>query len=325
MIGPDWVDSEIAAFTALLEGEFEAAKSYLPNKADWFEGAWAGLSRPQDAITERRNVATGSRRGDGARGRRRSLTTVPEDLAVHKTLARIVDARREMFESGEGFDWATAEALAFGTLLREGHPVRLSGQDSGRGTFSQRHAVWVDQKDGAQIYPAHPGRPGPLRGARQPALRIRRARLRIWLFARRPADPGAVGGAVRRFRQRRPGDHRPVHRRRRGQVAARQRPRPAAAARLRRAGAGAQLGPARALPAALRRGQYPGRQLHDPGQLFPHPAPPDAPRLPQAAGDHDAQVAAPPQDGGLEPRRLHRRQPFPAHPLRSRTRPPTRR
>ena len=105
---------------------------------------------------------------------------------------------------------------------------------SGRGTFSQRHAVWVDQKNGAKYIPLDPGRPGPLRGARQPALRIRRARLRIWLFARRPADPGAVGGAVRRLRQRRAGDHRPVHRRRRGQVAARQRPRPAAAARLSR-------------------------------------------------------------------------------------------
>ena len=136
----------------------------------------------------------------------RILTTVPADLAIHKTLQRILDAKREMFESGEGFDWATAEALAFGTLLREGHPVRLSGQDSGRGTFSQRHSVWVDQNNGAQIYPADQGRPGPLRGARQPAVRIRRARLRIWLVAGRPADAGPLGGAVRRLRQRRAGD-----------------------------------------------------------------------------------------------------------------------
>ncbi|MET0376688.1 MAG: 2-oxoglutarate dehydrogenase E1 component, partial [Rhizorhabdus sp.] len=81
------------------------------------------------------------------------LTTVPDDIVIHKTLARILDAKRSMFATGEGFDWATAEAMAFGTLLQDGFPVRLSGQDSGRGTFSQRHAVWVDQKDGHKYIP----------------------------------------------------------------------------------------------------------------------------------------------------------------------------
>ena len=152
VIEKGWVDGEIAAFTTLLEAEFEAAKSYLPNKADWFEGAWSGLGRPDEAITERRNVATGV---DEAVVREigKVLTTTPSDVAVHKTLTRIIDARRAMFESGEGFDWATAEALAFGTLLREGHPVRLSGQDSARGTFSQRHSVWVCQKAGVKYIP----------------------------------------------------------------------------------------------------------------------------------------------------------------------------
>jgi 2-oxoglutarate dehydrogenase E1 component len=152
VIEKGWVDGEVAAFTTLLEGEFEAAKSYLPNKADWFEGAWSGLGRPDEAITERRNVATGC---DEAMVREIGavLTNVPAEVAVHKTLVRIIDARREMFESGAGFDWATAEALAFGTLLREKHPVRLSGQDSGRGTFSQRHSVWVDQNDGSKYIP----------------------------------------------------------------------------------------------------------------------------------------------------------------------------
>ncbi|HST35764.1 MAG TPA: 2-oxoglutarate dehydrogenase E1 component, partial [Allosphingosinicella sp.] len=152
VIEKGWLDGEIAAFTTLLEGEFEAAKSYLPNKADWFEGAWSGLGRPDEAITERRNVTTGVEEGI-AKEIGKVLTTVPADVAVHKTLTRIIDARRAMFESGEGFDWATAEALAFGTLLREGHPVRLSGQDSGRGTFSQRHSVWVDQTDGHKYIP----------------------------------------------------------------------------------------------------------------------------------------------------------------------------
>ncbi|HEY0414646.1 MAG TPA: 2-oxoglutarate dehydrogenase E1 component [Allosphingosinicella sp.] len=147
-----WIDGQVARFTATLENEFDAAKSYLPNKADWFEGRWAGLGRPDTPETGRRNVATSV--GEETYSEvGRVLTTVPEGLIVHKTLQRIVDARRHMFESGEGFDWATAEALAFGTLVHEGYQVRLSGQDSGRGTFSQRHSVWVDQNDGHKYIP----------------------------------------------------------------------------------------------------------------------------------------------------------------------------
>jgi len=143
-----WIDGQVANFTATLENEFDAAKSYLPNKADWFEGRWSGLGRPDTPETGRRNVETGISE-DAYREVGRNLTTVPEGL----TLQRIVDARRAMFDSGEGFDWATAEALAFGTLVHEGIQVRLSGQDSGRGTFSQRHSVWVDQNDGHKYIP----------------------------------------------------------------------------------------------------------------------------------------------------------------------------
>jgi 2-oxoglutarate dehydrogenase E1 component len=147
-----WIDGQIARFTATLDEEFEAAKTYLPNKADWFEGRWSGLGRPDTPESGRRNVATGidekTYREVG-----RILTSVPEALTVHKTLQRIIDARRAMFDTGEGFDWATAEALAFGTLVDEGFQVRLSGQDSGRGTFSQRHSVWVDQNDGHKYIP----------------------------------------------------------------------------------------------------------------------------------------------------------------------------
>jgi 2-oxoglutarate dehydrogenase E1 component len=152
VVGPAWIDARAGEFTTLLESEFAAARSYLPNKADWFEGRWSGLGRPDTPETERRNVGTSvdeAMLGEvGA-----ALTTIPEGLAVHKTLRRILDAKREMFESGEGFDWATAEALAFGTLLREEYGVRLSGQDSARGTFSQRHSVWVDQEDGRKYIP----------------------------------------------------------------------------------------------------------------------------------------------------------------------------
>jgi 2-oxoglutarate dehydrogenase E1 component len=140
-------DAMRAAFVARLEDEFAAATGYKANKADWFAGRWSGLHMPADAENARRNIATGvSEKLFDAIGR--TLTTVPEGHEVHKTLRRVIDARAAMFKAPadqEVFDWATAESLAFGTLLSEGYQVRLSGQDSGRGTFSQRHAVWVDQ------------------------------------------------------------------------------------------------------------------------------------------------------------------------------------
>ncbi|MCR2833579.1 2-oxoglutarate dehydrogenase E1 component [Parerythrobacter lacustris] len=131
-------------FAAHLQEEFDAAKSYKPNHADWFGGRWAGLNKPADPEHARRNVDTAiPKKLFDSLGR--TLTTVPADLTIHKTLGRVLDAKREMFDSGTGFDWATAEALAFGSLVSEGYGVRLSGQDSGRGTFSQRHACWIDQ------------------------------------------------------------------------------------------------------------------------------------------------------------------------------------
>ena len=139
-------------FVATLEQEFEAAKSYKDNQADWFAGRWTGLHAPADPETARRNVPTGiETKLFESLGR--TLTTIPEGLTVHKTLARVLDAKREMFATGKGFDWATGEALAYGSLCTEGFNVRLSGQDSGRGTFSQRHAVWVDQTDEHKYIP----------------------------------------------------------------------------------------------------------------------------------------------------------------------------
>jgi len=152
VIGEGFVAEKTKAFTDLLEGEFEAGKSYLPNKADWFAGRWSGLGAPVDAETARRSVETGiEKKLFDSLGR--TLTEVPADLEIHKTLGRVLDAKREMFKSGANFDWATGEALAFGALLSEGYGVRLSGQDSGRGTFSQRHAVWVDQRDERKYVP----------------------------------------------------------------------------------------------------------------------------------------------------------------------------
>jgi 2-oxoglutarate dehydrogenase E1 component len=147
-----WVENQTKDYVAHLEEEFQSAVSYLPNKADWFEGRWAGLGRPDEPVLGRRNIATAIS-DEELRNLGDVLTRVPEGVTVHKTLQRILDAKKQMFESGEGFDWSTAEALAFGSLLAEGNGIRLSGQDSGRGTFSQRHAVWVDQQTGQKYIP----------------------------------------------------------------------------------------------------------------------------------------------------------------------------
>jgi 2-oxoglutarate dehydrogenase E1 component len=131
-------------FVQHLEDEFEAAKSHKPNKVEWFEGKWQGFSLPKEEISSARSAQTGVTLDDlHAIGT--VLTTLPEDFTLHKTLERVLTAKADMFKSGTGFDWATAEALAFGALLKDGFGIRLSGQDCERGTFSHRHATLIDQ------------------------------------------------------------------------------------------------------------------------------------------------------------------------------------
>ncbi len=152
MIEDGYAEGLVKDFTDLLEEEFQAGKSYEPNDVDWFAGRWSGLHKPADAESARRNVETAiDKKLFDSLGR--TLTTVPDDHEIHKTLGRVLKAKGEMFGGGDGFDWATAEALAFGSLVTEGYGVRLSGQDSGRGTFSQRHAVWIDQKSEDKYIP----------------------------------------------------------------------------------------------------------------------------------------------------------------------------
>ncbi|HEV3241737.1 MAG TPA: 2-oxoglutarate dehydrogenase E1 component, partial [Methyloceanibacter sp.] len=130
-----------ADFRALLEEEFAAGDSYRPNRADWLDGKWSGIGHAEE----------GARRGvtgvDVERLKEigRKLTHIPKSFTPHKTIARIMANRRKMIEDGTGIDWATSESLALGSLLTEGFRVRLSGQDSERGTFSQRHSVLMDQ------------------------------------------------------------------------------------------------------------------------------------------------------------------------------------
>jgi 2-oxoglutarate dehydrogenase E1 component len=158
LITGDEADQMVKDFQTYLDVEFVAAKNYKPEKADWFAGSWTGLERPDDDL--RRGSHTGIHI-DELKDLGRLLTTVPDSFKIHRTLQRTLDAKAQMFESGENFDWATAEALAFGTLIREGHRVRLSGQDSQRGTFSQRHSVFIDQETEDRYAPlAHAGK-GP--------------------------------------------------------------------------------------------------------------------------------------------------------------------
>jgi 2-oxoglutarate dehydrogenase E1 component len=146
------VEEAKAAWRAKLEEEFEAAQTYRPNKADWLDGRWSGLKAVREDADDPRRGATGLTAATlKTMGER--LTTVPEGFRLHRTIQRFLDNRRKTIESGEGIDWATAEALAFGSLLLEGHPVRLSGQDVERGTFSQRHSVLLDQESEERYTP----------------------------------------------------------------------------------------------------------------------------------------------------------------------------
>ena len=134
-----------------MKQEFEIASGYKPNKADWLDGRWSGLKSAGEVEDPRRGntgVAVEELREIG-----KKITAVPQDFHVHKTIQRFLDHRAKAIETGEGIDWSTAEALAFCTLLKEGHRVRLSGQDSERGTFSQRHSVLFDQETEARYTP----------------------------------------------------------------------------------------------------------------------------------------------------------------------------
>ena len=146
--------AEVAAMDAALREKLdkalEAATNYKPNKADWLEGKWAGFTvapgeedrKGVTAVDHDQLVAVG-----------RAISEPPKNFDLNRKIARQLQEKRKTIETAENIDWATGEALAWGTLLAEGTPVRLSGQDSGRGTFSQRHSVLVDQTTEAKYIP----------------------------------------------------------------------------------------------------------------------------------------------------------------------------
>ncbi|MCK1388225.1 2-oxoglutarate dehydrogenase E1 component [Bradyrhizobium sp. 21] len=145
------VDKAKADWRARLDAELEAGSGYKPNKADWLDGKWAGFKIADQEEDARRGV-TGVDIAE-LKDIGRKITKVPDGFRAHRTIQRFLENRSKAIDGGTGIDWATGEALAFCTLLRENHHVRLSGQDSERGTFSQRHSVLIDQEDESRYTP----------------------------------------------------------------------------------------------------------------------------------------------------------------------------
>jgi len=125
---------------------FDVSSTFL---SSWNDSPWSDLKSPaQLARIKDTCISVDTFRKVG-----KALYTVPEGFHLHPFLQRQLDRRRIMFETGEMIDWATAEALAFGSLLLEGNHIRMSGQDVERGTFAQRHAILHDQLDGTTYCP----------------------------------------------------------------------------------------------------------------------------------------------------------------------------
>lgn len=142
LVPAEEVETAKSRYQAKLNQELESAANYKPNAIDWLDGRWSHLQPKQEE--DARSKTGVSLKRINAIGQK--LTNVPDDITIHPTLARILKSREKIFTTGKGCDWAIAEQLAFGTLLQEGYQVRLSGQDSTRGTFSQRHAAFIDQE-----------------------------------------------------------------------------------------------------------------------------------------------------------------------------------
>jgi 2-oxoglutarate dehydrogenase E1 component len=144
-------------FNQTLEDAYQAAQGFKPNKADWLEGHWSGFKQA-DQFEEWEERATAAPEAM-LKEVGTALAKVPNNIEVNSKIVRQLEAKQAMMDSGEGIDWATGEALAFGTLLLEGHRVRLSGEDCQRGTFSHRHAVLIDQTNQNEYTPLNNIRP----------------------------------------------------------------------------------------------------------------------------------------------------------------------
>ncbi|MBN8544041.1 MAG: 2-oxoglutarate dehydrogenase E1 component [Alphaproteobacteria bacterium] len=149
-LSEDEVAAEIEKLNVHFNKEYEAGKDFKPNKANWLEGKWSGFAQPEIGLGKEPDTGVDLKKLKeiGA-----ALTQFPQGFNINRKVERQLKAKQEMMETGEGLDWAMGEALAFGSLLKEGKPIRLTGQDSGRGTFSHRHSVFIDQETEARFEP----------------------------------------------------------------------------------------------------------------------------------------------------------------------------
>ena len=152
------VDAVIKSVNQELENAYEVAKDYKPNKADWLEGVWEGLSvaPSKDEIRRGETHIAEHKFDEVARG----LVKKPDNFVLNSKILKRIDVINKSYTQGTGIDWASGEALAFGSLLLESTPIRLSGEDCQRGTFSQRHSVWIDQENENEHTPLNSIRPG---------------------------------------------------------------------------------------------------------------------------------------------------------------------
>lgn len=147
-------EADVGAMTEelnqLFQREYDAGKDFKPNKANWLEGKWAGFAQSKTLLGDEPETGVDAAVLTQLGG---ALCHIPEGFHINRKLERILKAKDEAIGSGAGLDWSAGEALAFASLLSEGHPIRITGQDSGRGTFSHRHSVWVDQENEERYVP----------------------------------------------------------------------------------------------------------------------------------------------------------------------------
>ena len=147
-ISNDYLNSSIKKFKDLLDEQFKNAKNYKP-KIEWFEGTWSRY-KPEKGKDKRGVTGSDIKNLKNISDK---INNIPDSVNIHKTIKKVLDNRKLAVSNRKNIDWSTAEALAFGSLLEEGYPVRLVGQDSGRGTFSQRHSVLRNQSDNSRYIP----------------------------------------------------------------------------------------------------------------------------------------------------------------------------
>ena len=135
-------------FKNLLDEQYKTAKDYKP-KIEWYEGTWSRY-KPEKGKDKRGKSGVNLSKIEKISEK---INSIPSSINVHKTISKVLEQRKQSVIKKKGIDWSTAEALAFGTLLDEGFPVRLVGQDTGRGTFSQRHSVLRNQENNSRYIP----------------------------------------------------------------------------------------------------------------------------------------------------------------------------